>query len=256
MTAAAARDEPLDGRVAIVTGASSGIGEATARALAAAGAAVTVAARRADRLERLVREIEAAGGRARAVAADVTDRVAMQGMARATLAAFGRIDILVNNAGVMPLSPVAKLRVDEWDRMLDVNVRGLLYAVAAVLPVMLQQGGGHIVNVGSVAGRRPFFGGTVYSATKFAVRAISAGLREELSPHHHIRVSDIEPGVVDTELADGITDAEMREAFAERWGDRTKLTSADVARAIRYVVTQPEHVNVNEVLVRPTQQAT
>lgn len=246
----------LEGRVAIVTGASSGIGEATARALAHEGASVAVAARRADRLECLAEAIAAGGGGALAVPTDVTERRAVDALARRTLDAFGRIDILVNNAGIMPLSAVRKLRVEEWDRMLDVNVRGVLYAIAAVLPTLLRQGNGHIVNVGSLAGRRPFYGGTVYSATKFAVRAISAGLREELSPRDNIRVTDIEPGVVATELADGIADEEMRDGFAKRWGGKQRLTSEDVARTICFAVTQPEHVNVNELLVRPTEQDT
>ncbi len=151
---------------------------------------------------------------------------------------------------------MAKRDVDEWDRMIDVNIRGLLHCTAAVLPTMLEQRSGHIVNVGSVAGRRPFPGGTVYSATKFAVRAISAGLRNELSPAQSIRVTDIEPGVVDTELPDHITDEQTRRGLEQRWGDRMKLRAEDIARAIHYAVTQPQHVNVNELLVRPTQQET
>ncbi len=140
--------------------------------------------------------------------------------------------------------------------MLDVNVRGALYCIAAVLPAMLEQGRGHILNVGSLAGRRPFPSGTIYSATKFAVRAVSAGLRAELSPTHNIRVTDLEPGVVDTELPEHIGDPAAREAFIQRWREKTKLTADDVARAIVFVVGQPEHVNVNEVLVRPTEQDT
>lgn len=249
-------DVPLADRVVIVTGASSGIGEATALELAAAGARVVLAARRGDRLERLAAAIRDAGGDALAVSTDVTDRSAVEALAQTTREHFGRIDILVNNAGVMPLAPVAKLRVAEWDRMVDVNVKGLLYGIAAVLPTMLEQGSGHIVNVGSVAGRRPFPGGAVYSATKFAVRAISAGLRLELSPERHIRVTDIEPGVVDTELTDHIADRETRDGFVRRWGERRKLGASDIARAILFAVTQPEHVNVNELLVRPTDQET
>lgn len=244
----------LQGRVAIITGASSGIGAATALSLAAAGAAVVLAARRRDRLESLAGRITRSGGKTLAVPTDVTDRDQVQTMVQRTVEELNRIDILVNNAGVMPLSLVRRFDVPEWDRMIDVNIKGVLYCVAAVLPAMLEQGAGHIVNVGSLAGRRPFPTGTIYSATKSAVRALSAGLREELSPSDNIRVTDIEPGVVDTELTDHITDQDAVEAFAQRWKDRKKLAAEDIARAILYVVSQPEHVNVNELLVRPTEQ--
>ncbi len=246
----------LADKVAIVTGASSGIGEATARLLAAEDISVVLAGRRVDRLDVLQRGIENAGGRALPIPTDVTDRNAVDVMVGTARDWFGRIDILVNNAGVMLLAPVTKLATDEWDRMLDVNVRGLLYCTAAVLPAMLDQGSGHIVNVGSLAGRRPFPGGAVYSATKFAVRALSAGLRNELSSTANIRVTDIEPGVVDTELRDHVSDEETRVAFDRNWADKVKLSPADVARAILFAVSQPEHVNVNELLVRPTEQET
>lgn len=203
----------LQDKVAIVTGASSGIGEATSRTLARAGAKVVLTARRKDRLDALCAAIEGNGGTALIVAADITDRQAVEAVLEKTLAAFGRLDILINNAGIMPLSPMRRCQVHEWDRMIDVNVKGLLYGIAAVLPTMLAQGSGHIVNVSSIAGRRPFPGGAVYSATKFAVRAISQGLRLELSPEQKIRVTDIEPGVVATELQDHITDEEVRKRF-------------------------------------------
>lgn len=248
------RGDALDGRVAIVTGASSGIGAATSRRLAAAGAAVVLAARRHDRLDRLQTELEDEGARALAIPTDVTDRAAVEVMARTARDWFERVDILVNNAGVMLLAPLRHVRVEEWDRMLDVNVRGILYCTAAVLPIMLEQGGGHVVNVGSVAGRRPFADGAVYSGTKSAVRAISAGLRLELSPSDGIRVTDIQPGAVDTELPDHIADRETRDRFDQRWTGRRKLEADDIARAIHFAVTQPPHVNVNEVLVRPTDQ--
>lgn len=245
---------PLKNKVAIVTGASSGIGAGTARALAAEGAWVAMAARRLERLENLKQEINDSGGRAIAVQTDVTNRSDVETMADVVHQLYGRIDILVANAGVMLLSPIERLRVDEWDRMIDVNIKGLLYCVAAVLPTMRAQGTGHIISVGSVAGRRPFYTGAVYSATKFAVRALSAGLREELSPQDNIRITDIQPGVVDTELTDHIADRDTVTTFAERWGDKKKLDSDDIARAIVFVASQPEHVNVNEVLVRPTEQ--
>ncbi len=248
----------LQDKVAIVTGASSGIGEATALRLAQAGATVVLAARRVERLEAVASSIarSGGGGTALAVTTDVTDSMSVQEMARKTREAFGRIDILINNAGIMPLSPISKLKVEEWDRMIDVNIKGVLHCIAATLPSMLEQGSGHIINVSSVAGRRPFPSGTVYSATKFAIRAISQGLRLELSPTEKIRVTDIEPGVVTTELTQHITDRETADRFTENWGDKRALDSEDVAETILFVLSQPDHVNINEILVRPTDQPT
>lgn len=246
----------LDGRVAVVTGASSGIGRAVARALAGAGAAVVVAARRTDRLEALAAEIGDAGGRALPVATDVADRGAVEALAQRTVDELGGIDVLVNNAGVMLLSPLEDVRVEEWERMVDVNVKGVLYGLAAVLPVMVERGGGHVVNIGSVAGRRPFPGGGVYSATKFAIRSLTWGLQLELSAARGIRTTDVQPGVVDTELTDHITTPGGRERFEAGWRGKRKLAPGDVARAVLFAVTAPEHVNVNEILVRPTDQET
>ncbi len=247
---------PLTGRSALVTGASSGIGHATALALSAAGAAVTVLARREDRLRDLAREIAARGGDVLVVAADVRDRDAVVAAAAAHRERWGPADVLVNNAGVMPVSPIAELRVDDWDRMIDVNLKGLLYTLAAVLPDMLAEGRGHIVNVGSVAGRRPFPGGAVYSATKFAVRALTAGIQLELSAARGIRVTDVQPGVVDTELQDHAPDPERLEAFRAAWSERRMLEPEDVADAVLFAVTAPARMNVNEILVRPTDQPT
>lgn len=247
---------PLAGRVALVTGASAGIGAAVARALAGAGASVVVGARRMDRLEALVEEIRAQGGTAEAGATDVTVRADMEALAALARERFGRIDILVNNAGVMPLSPVAELRVDEWDRMVDVNVKGVLYGIAAVLPTMREQRRGHVVSVGSVAGRRPFPGGTVYAATKFALRALTWGMQLELSGSEGIRFTDVQPGVVDTELLDHTGSEERRRAFEAAWEGKRKLLGEDVARAVLFAVSAPEHVNVNEILIRPTDQTT
>ncbi len=244
----------LENQVAIVTGASSGIGEATARVLAEEGAAVVLAARRTDRLDALRAAIEGDGGTALVVPTDVTDRAAVERMAERTLAAYGRIDVLINNAGVMPLSFVTKLKVDEWDRMVDVNVKGVFYGVAAVLPAMLEQGGGHLVNVSSVAGRRIFPGGAVYCATKFAVTAFSQALRNELSWDHRIRVSCIEPGAVATELNQSISDEAILQGWRRRWENKQILASEDIAEAIRYAVTSPPHVNVFEILVLPADQ--
>ena len=246
----------LAGNVAIVTGASSGIGRAAAIALAEAGAAVAVAARRGDRLEELVARIRGDGGRALAVATDVADRDAVFALVEDVATEFGPVDLLVNNAGIMPTSPLKEIHLDDWLRMVDVNVKGVLHCIAAALPAMLERRRGHIVNVGSLAGRRPFPGGTVYAATKFAVRCISAGMQLELSAAHGIRVTDIQPGVVATELMDHIPDPETREGFAQRWQDKQPMDPEDVAAAILFAVTAPEHVNINEILMRPRDQPT
>ena len=246
----------LDGKVALVTGASSGIGAAVARALASEGAAVGLGARRMDRLEALAHDIRLAGGAALPCSVDVTVRAEVDRFAAAVLKAFGRVDILVNNAGVMPLSPLAALRVDEWERMVDVNLKGVLYGIAASLPSMLKQGAGHVVNIGSVAGRRPFPGGSVYSATKFAVRSLTAGMQLELSASRGIRVTDVQPGGVETELVDHIGDAETRQRFDTTWAGKERLLAEDVAAAAVYAVTAASRVNVNEILIRPTDQTT
>ena len=246
----------LEGKVALVTGASSGIGEAVARALASEGAAVGLGARRMDRLRALADDIRASDGSALPCSVDVTVRDDVDRFAGEVLEAFGRIDILVNNAGVMPLSPVAEVRVEEWERMVDVNVKGVLYGIAAVLPTMLRQGAGHVVNIGSVAGRRPFPGGSVYSATKFAVRSLTAGMQLELSASKGIRVTDVQPGGVETELMDHIDDEQTRQRFEAAWAGKERLLAEDVAAAVVYAVTAPARVNVNEILIRPTDQTT
>jgi NADP-dependent 3-hydroxy acid dehydrogenase YdfG len=248
-------DSPLLAeRVAIVTGASSGIGRATALRLAKSGARVVATARRADRLEDLVGEIGTAGGEALALPADVASLDDVRAVTATTLDAFGRIDILVNNAGIMPLAPIAEANVEDWTRMVDVNIKGVLHFVSAVVPHMIERHSGHLVSVGSLAGRRPFPGGSVYAATKFAVRALSWGLHLELGHTHGIRVTDIQPGLVATELLDG--DPETAAAWAEAWSDRRTLESDDIARAIEFAVTSPDHVSVSEILVRPTDQPT
>ena len=243
----------LDGKIAVVTGASSGIGAATAEALAAEGASVVIAARREDRLADLTQRIEGNGGKVLAAACDVTDEAQAHGLIRKAEDEFGRVDILVNNAGVMLLSAVGKGLSDEWRRMFDVNVLGLLYATDAAIETMKKQGGGHLVNVSSVAGRKVTRDSSgVYAGSKFAVGAISEGLRQELL-EDNIRVTIVEPGAVATELTDHITDEDARESLGGILNLEI-LQAEDVANAIVYAVTQPERVSVNEILIRPTQQ--
>ncbi len=247
-------------KVCIITGATAGIGEATARALAEAGAIVVIAGRRSDRLEALVREIEHSGGRVTAVTCDVVDRNQVKALIAATVTAHGRIDVLINNAGIMPLATMSKCRMDDWDAMIDVNVKGLLYGVGYALPIMLEQKTGHIINVSSIAGRRVFSSGVVYCGTKHAVHAISEGLRAELAEQakedgNSIRVTVIAPGMVRTELPESIRDEETHDAFRKYADDFAgPLMSEDIAASIVYAMQAPEHVNVNEILIRPVSQ--
>jgi NADP-dependent 3-hydroxy acid dehydrogenase YdfG len=243
----------LDGKVAIVTGASSGIGEATALALAAEGAAVAITARREDRLQAVAQRIHALGGKALSLRVDVTDEAQVREMAARTEAEFGKADILVNNAGVMLLGPIGGADTEDWRRMVSTNVLGLMYCTHAVLPLMQRQGAGHIVNISSVAGRTARAGAGVYNATKWAVGAFSEALRQEVYKHS-IRVTIIEPGAVATELLEHITVPEVKAGMQEWVGSLTPLTSEDIAASILYAVTQPPHVNVNEILIRPTEQ--
>jgi NADP-dependent 3-hydroxy acid dehydrogenase YdfG len=242
----------IDGKVIAITGASSGIGEATARHFAKAGARVMLGARRLHRLEVVADEIRRAGGQAALQRLNVTSRADLTAFVQAAVAQFGRLDVIVNNAGVMPLSPVSDLKVEEWDRMVDVNLKGVLYGVAAALPVFQAQGSGHIVNVTSIADRRVVATAAVYSATKYAVRAFSEGLRQEIGGA--VRVTVVAPGATESELANGISDPELRRAAIEDY--RRELIPADaIAQAIAYAVGQPATVDANEVVVRPTAQA-
>jgi len=235
-------------KIVLITGASSGIGAATARLLAAAGHHVVLGARRTDRLETLVADIRAAGGSAEYRALDVTDADHMQSFALAAHAKHGRIDVLINNAGVMPLSRLDALKLNEWDRMLDVNVRGVLYGIAAVLPLMQKAKSGQIVNLSSIGGHAVSPTAAVYCATKFAVRAISEGLRQEVGGD--IRVTVISPGVTESELAESISDEGGRQEMREF---RKVAIGADaIARAIAYAMEQPADVDVSEIIVRPT----
>jgi NADP-dependent 3-hydroxy acid dehydrogenase YdfG len=243
----------LDGKVVVVTGASSGIGEATVRALAAEGAAVVAGARRKERLDALVEEVARGGGKAIAVECDVTDEEQAHSLVQRAVDEFGHIDILVNNAGVMLLSTVGKGLSDQWRQMFEVNVMGLLYATDEAIGHMKEQGSGHIVNISSVAGRKVTRDSSgVYAGTKFAVNAISEGLRQELL-EDNVRVTIVGPGAVETELPDHITDEDAREGLSGLL-ELERLQAEDVANAIVYAVTQPERASVNEILIRPTQQ--
>ncbi|MCZ1011513.1 SDR family oxidoreductase [Streptomyces lydicus] len=242
---------PPTSKVVAITGASSGIGEAAARRLAADGHRVFLGARRTSRLERLVEEITKEGGTAAFAKLDVTDAADMRAFIDAALQRYGRIDALVNNAGVMPLSPLEALKTDEWDRMIDVNVRGVLHGIAAALPAMRAQGGGHFVTIASVGAYEVSPTAAVYCATKFAVRAISEGLRQESAGD--IRVTLVSPGVTESELADSISDPAAREAM--KTYRAVALPASAIAEAIAYALAQPPQVDVNEIVVRPAASA-
>lgn len=237
----------IQGKIVLITGASSGIGEATARELAARGATVVLGARRADRLEKLVAELRAQGATAEFQALDVTKRDSVADIVRFARERFGRLDVIVNNAGVMPLSPLEALKVNEWEQMIDVNIKGVLYGIAAVLPVFAQQGHGHVINTSSIAAYRSIPTGAVYCATKAAVNFITEGLRQE---NAYVRTTIISPGVTESELAHTIT----HEATAKFIDDYRKIIiPADaIARAVAFAIDQPDGVDVNEIVVRPT----
>ena len=234
-------------KVILITGASSGIGESIARDLSAAGGKVMIGARRQDRLAALASEIAAAGGTVRYRRLDVTDAEDMTAFAQAARTEWGRVDVVISNAGVMPLSPLAALKLDEWHRMIDVNVKGVLHGIAAVLPEMAARGSGHVINIASIGALAVSPMAAVYCATKFAVRAISDGLRQE---HGNIRVTCVNPGVVDSELAGTITDPDATEAMKAYRA--IALRPDAIARAVRFAIEQPEDVDVNEITVRPT----
>jgi len=243
----------IKGKVAIVTGAGSGIGYATALTLAKAGAKVAIGARRTEKLSELENEIKKNGGEAFSQKLDVTQKSECNSFVEAVLKKWGSVDILVNNAGIMPLSYVKNLKVDEWEQMIDVNIKGVLFCTAAIVSHMIEKKSGHIVNISSVAGRTVFRSGSVYCATKHAITAFSEALRQELSTRNNIRITCIEPGVVQTELTNTITD-ESLQSFIEGAKKMQSLHAGDIANAILYAVESPEHVNVNEILVRPTSQ--
>ncbi len=245
-------DRSIRNRVVVITGASSGLGEATARHLSALGAVVVLGARRVDRLTSLCGELTRRGGTATAIATDVTDREQVKRLVDAAVHTHGRVDVMINNAGLMPQSLLERLKVDEWDRMVDVNIKGVLYGIAAALPHMTRQKSGHFINVSSVAGHKVRPGGTVYSATKHAVRVISEGLRQEVKPYN-IRTTLISPGAVDTELPDTITDPDVSVAMRKFYDD-VAVPADSFARAVAFAMSQPDDVDVNEILYRPTRQ--
>ncbi|MGM4910121.1 SDR family oxidoreductase [Rhizobium sp. 768_B6_N1_8] len=245
----------IQGKVALITGASSGIGAATVLKLAANGAKVGLAARRADRLTQLVSEIEKAGGQAIALEMDVVDNASVTAGVAKLVEAFGTVDILFNNAGLMPLSDIDMLKTDEWHRMVDVNIKGVLNTTAAVLPHMIGRKSGHIVNTSSIAGRKVFAGLSVYCATKHAITALSDGMRIELSKKHNIRVTCVQPGAVETELYDQISDPAARQQMDDLKTQMEFLKAEDIAETVLFALQSPRHMDIAEVFVMPTQQA-
>lgn len=243
----------IKNKVVVITGASSGLGEATARYLAQHGVKLVLAARRTDRLQKLADDIQQAGGETLIVITDVSKRSDVDKLIQQTLAKFGKVDVLVNNAGIMPQAPLDKLKVEEWDAMIDVNIKGVLYGIAAVLPSMIEAKSGHIINLSSVAGLKVSAGrGTVYSATKFAVKAISEGLRVEMAPHN-IRVTTLYPGAVESELKFGSSDPETSQGI-QAFYKAYEISADAVAHAVAYAISQPDDVAINEITIRPTKQ--
>ena len=243
----------IEGKVVVITGASSELGESTARHVAKLGATVVLGARRKDRLDAIVKNIQADGGKALAVSTDVTNRTQVEALVQKAIGTYGKVDVLVNNAGIMPIAPLSLLKVDEWDRMIDLNIKGVLYGIAAALPQMKKQKSGHIINTASVFGIKVFApGGTVYCATKSAVRALTEGLRVEVHGDG-IRTTIISPGAVDSELKGSTSDEASSKVVSDlykAWG----IPADTIARAIAYAIEQPADVDINEIVVRPTVQ--
>src|ERR1044072_3735815 len=242
----------IEGKVVVITGASSGLGEATARLLSAEGATVVLGARRSERIRSLADELTRSGGKALAVATDVTDSEQVKRLVEAAVESYGRVDVMVNNAGLMPHSPLERLKVEDWEQMIDVNIKGVLYGIAAALPHMKEQKSGHFIYVSSVAGHKVRAGGVVYAATKHAVRIISEGLRMEGKPYTS-RTTSTPPGAVATELVDRITEPDIREGV-RKMTDGMALPAETFARMVAFAMSQPEDVDVNEILFRPTRQ--
>jgi NADP-dependent 3-hydroxy acid dehydrogenase YdfG len=242
----------IEGKVVVITGASSGLGAATARLLCEHGATVVLGARRAERIQALADELTARGGRTQAVPTDVTDPEQVKQLVDGAVGTFGRVDVMLNNAGLMPLAPLERLRTDEWEQMIDVNLKGTLYGIAAALPHMKEQKSGHIINVSSVYGHKVAPGAAVYCATKFGVRALSEGLRQEVKPYN-IRTTVISPGAVATELLDHISETDIAQSVRERVNE-IAIPAESFARMVAFAISQPEDVDVNEILFRPTAQ--
>jgi len=242
----------ISGKIIVITGASSGLGEASARLLSAQGASLVLGARRHDRIRSLAGELTAGGGKAIAVTTDVTSRDQVKTLVETAVQTYGRIDVIINNAGLMPQSPLDRLKVDEWDRMIDVNIKGVLYGIAAALPHMQRQKAGHIINVSSVAGHKVRAGGAVYAATKHAVLALSEGLRQEVKPYN-IRTTVISPGAVATELPNTISEPDVAESF-HKFYESFAIPADSFARAVAFAISQPDDVDINEILFRPTRQ--
>jgi NADP-dependent 3-hydroxy acid dehydrogenase YdfG len=242
----------IEGKIVVITGASSGLGEATARLLSAQGASVVLGARRVERLHSLADELNVSGGKALAVTTDVTDYDQVKRLVAAAVQTYGRIDVLINNAGLMPRAPLERLKIDEWNQTIDVNIKGVLYGIAAALPYMKEQKAGHIINVSSVAGHKVGPENVVYAASKHAVRVISEGLRQEVKPYN-IRTTVISPGAVATELPNSISDPDIAESI-QKFYDEIAIPADAFARAVVFAMSQPEDVDVNEILFRPTRQ--
>ncbi len=241
----------IKGKVVVITGASSGLGETTARHLASKGASVVLGARRIDNLEKIAKEIRENGGKAEVLKTDVTNASEVKALVEKAVSSFGKIDVLINNAGLMAIAPLSETKVEEWDKMIDINIKGVLYGIAAVLPIFQNQSSGHIINLSSVAGIKVFSpGGTVYSGTKYAVRAITEGLRHEVGGA--IRTTSIEPGAIESELKHGSSHEESSANVKEFY--KQAIPSDSIARAIAYAIEQPDDVDVNEIVIRPTVQ--
>jgi NADP-dependent 3-hydroxy acid dehydrogenase YdfG len=242
----------IKGKVVVVTGASSGLGEAAARRLSDEGAIVVLGARRLGRIQSLADSLTRAGGKALAVETDVAKADQVKELVAQAVESFGRIDVMINNAGLMALSLLEKLRIEEWDQMIDVNLKGVLYGIAAALPYMKEQKSGHIINVSSVAGHKVRATSSVYGATKWAVRALSEGLRQKVKPYN-IRTTIISPGAIATELPSGVTDPESAQRTGQFYND-VAIPPDSFARAVVYAMSQPDDVDINEILFRPTRQ--
>jgi NADP-dependent 3-hydroxy acid dehydrogenase YdfG len=242
----------IEGKIVVITGASSGVGEATARLLSEQGATVVLGARRAERIQALANELNGKGGKALAIATDVTNSAQVKHLVDSAVESFGRVDVILNNAGLMPHSPLERLKVQDWERMIDVNLKGVLYGIAAVLPHMKAQKSGHIFFTSSVAGHKVRPGSAVYAATKKAVRVIAEGLRQEVKPYN-IRTTVISPGAMKTELADSITEPDVAEGV-RKFTEMVGVSAETFANIVSFAISQPEDVDINEILFRPTRQ--